>query len=451
MESQTIVSQATPMGRSSIAVIRISGSDSFDIVKKITKTEKARAHHEVALLQITNSRGEKLDKGLFTFFVSPNSYTGENIVEISCHGNPLIVKVIIDRCVQLGARIADPGEYTKRAFLNNKISLSQAESVGILISSRSEEALIQNNKNIEGKSSKRVSNIKSNLVKALSNIEHELDVTLSPKGNIISINGNSKNIIITKNALSELYERAKVSEIIEKSDVESIIQNMLENKKKNSLFNNSIKTPKKEIWARTKGQAKLFKEILKKEILFVIGPAGTGKTFIAVSHAVSLLSSGLVDKIIISRPAVEAGEKLGFLPGDLKEKIDPYLRPIYDCLDENLSKEKVIKLIDSQKIEIAPIAYLRGRTLNNSYIILDEAQNTSPIQMKMFLTRLGENSKMVITGDVTQIDLPLNNKSGLVDAVNNLKKVKDISFVNLTDKDVVRHPLVQKIIKAYEK
>ena len=148
---------------------------------------------------------------------------------------------------------------------------------------------------------------------------------------------------------------------------------------------------------------------------------------------------------------MEAGEKLGFLPGDLKEKIDPYLRPIYDCLDENLSKEKVIKLIDSQKIEIAAIAYLRGRTLNNSYIILDEAQNTSPIQMKMFLTRLGENSKMVITGDVTQIDLPLNNKSGLVDAVNNLKKVKDISFVNLTDKDVVRHPLVQKIIKAYEK
>ena len=287
--------------------------------------------------------------------------------------------------------------------------------------------------------------------KNLEIIEKKLNVTLSPRGNIISINGNVKNILITKNTLNKLYERAKVSEIIEKSDVESIIQNMLENKKKNSLFNNSIKTPKKEIWARTKGQAKLFKEILKKEILFVIGPAGTGKTFIAVSHAVSLLSSGLVDKIIISRSAVEAGDKLGFLPGDLKEKIDPYLRPIYDCLDENLSKEKVIKLIDSQKIEIAPIAYLRGRTLNNSYIILDEAQNTSPIQMKMFLTRLGENSKMVITGDVTQIDLPLNNKSGLVDAVNNLKKVKDISFVNLTDKDVVRHPLVQKIIKAYEK
>ena len=270
--------------------------------------------------------------------------------------------------------------------------------------------------------------------KNLEIIEKKLNVTLSPRGNIISINGNVKNILITKNTLNKLYERAKVSEIIEKSDVESIIHNMLENKKKNSLFNNSIKTPKKEIWARTKAQAKLFKEILKKEILFVIGPAGTGKTFIAVSHAVSLLSSGLVDKIIISRPAVEAGEKLGFLPGDLKEKIDPYLRPIYDCLDENLSKEKVIKLIDSQKIEIAPIAYLRGRTLNNSYIILDEAQNTSPIQMKMFLTRLGENSKMVITGDVTQIDLPLNNKSGLVDAVNNLKKV---ASYRLLDRDKV--------------
>jgi len=165
------------MGRSSIAVIRISGSDSFDIVKKITKTEKNRVHHEVALLQVANNRGEKFDKGLFTFFVSPNSYTGEDIVEISCHGNPLIVRVIIERCVQLGAKIAEPGEYTKRAFLNNKISLSQAESVGALISSKSKEAIIQNIKNIEGGSSKRVVGIKNSLVKALSNIEHELDVS----------------------------------------------------------------------------------------------------------------------------------------------------------------------------------------------------------------------------------------------------------------------------------
>ena len=287
--------------------------------------------------------------------------------------------------------------------------------------------------------------------KNLEIIEKKLNVTLSSRGNIISINGNIKSILITKNTLSELYERAKVSEIIEKRDVESIIQNMTENKKNNNFFKNSIKTPKKEILARTNGQAKLLKEILNKEIVFVIGPAGTGKTFIAVSHAVSMLTSGLVDKIIISRPAVEAGEKLGFLPGDLKEKIDPYLRPIYDSLDENLSRDKVAKLIEKEKIEIAPIAYLRGRTLNNSYIILDEAQNTSSIQMKMFLTRFGENSRMVITGDITQIDLPEKNKSGLIDAVSNLKKIRDISFVYLTEKDVVRHHLVQKIVKAYDK
>ena len=285
--------------------------------------------------------------------------------------------------------------------------------------------------------------------KNLEIIEKKLGVTLSPRGNVISINGNIKNVLITKNTLSELYERAKVSEIIEKTDIELIMENNLENKKKD--LKNFIKTPKKEIWPRSKGQAQLIKEISNKEIVFVIGPAGTGKTFLAVSHAVHMLTSGFVDKIIISRPAVEAGEKLGFLPGDLKEKIDPYLRPIYDCLDENLTKDKVEKFIESQKIEIAPIAYLRGRTLNNSYIILDEAQNTSPIQMKMFLTRLGENSKMIITGDVTQIDLPLKSKSGLVDAISNLKKINDISFVYLTEKDVVRHPLVKKIIKAYDK
>ena len=252
-----------------------------------------------------------------------------------------------------------------------------------------------------------------------------------------------------KYRLKESYP--KIDFCVPKKDIESIIKNMKKNKKNNHSSEISIKTPKKKIWSRTNGQTKLIKEILNKKILFVIGPAGTGKTFIAVSHAVSMLTSGLVDKIVISRPAVEAGEKLGFLPGDLKEKIDPYLRPIYDSLDENLPKDKVMTLIENRKIEIAPIAYLRGRTLNNSYIILDEAQNTSPIQMKMFLTRLGENSKMVITGDITQIDLPFKNKSGLIDAINNLKKIKDISFVYLTEKDVVRHPLVQKIVKAYDK
>ena len=281
-------------------------------------------------------------------------------------------------------------------------------------------------------------------------IEKKLNVNLNSRGNIISINGDKDKIILTKNTLNELYERAKISEIIEKKDIELIIDNMIKKEDKN-LLKQSIKTPKKQIWPRTNGQLKLVKEFINKDVVFSIGPAGTGKTFLAVSHAVSMFIKGLVDKIIISRPAVEAGEKLGFLPGDLKEKIDPYLRPIYDALDEVLPKEKVIKLIESQKIEIAPIAYLRGRTLNNAYIILDEAQNTSPVQMKMFLTRLGENSKMVITGDLTQIDLPLKNNSGLKDAANILKNLNDVSFVYLTDKDVVRHPIVQKIIKAYDK
>ena len=177
MENQTIVSQATPLGQSSVAVIRISGPNSFNIAKKLTGTKKNRAHHEVALLLIKNNEGVSLDRGLFTFFVSPNSYTGEDIVEISCHGNQLVVGIIINRCIKLGARIAEPGEYTKRAFLNNKVSLSQAESVGALISSKSEEAIIQNLKNIEGGSSKTVVSIKNSLVKALSNIEHELDVS----------------------------------------------------------------------------------------------------------------------------------------------------------------------------------------------------------------------------------------------------------------------------------
>ena len=304
---------------------------------------------------------------------------------------------------------------------------------------------------IEFEDNNIVRNMLGVLHKNLEIIEKNLDVSLRPKGNIIFIKGSSKNTLITKNTLEKLYERAKLAEIIEKRDIEAIIKNM--KKGKNNLINSniSIKTPKKEIWPRTTGQKTFMKEILNKELVFVIGPAGTGKTFIAVSHAVSMLTTGLIDKIIISRPAVEAGEKLGFLPGDLKEKIDPYLRPIYDAFDENLPKDKVEKLIENQKIEVAPIAYLRGRTLNNSYIILDEAQNTSPIQMKMFLTRFGENSKMVITGDITQIDLSSNNKSGLIDAIDNLKKIKDISFVNLTDKDVVRHPLVKKIVTAYDK
>ena len=196
-------------------------------------------------------------------------------------------------------------------------------------------------------------------------------------------------------------------------------------------------------------QEKYISALKNKILTFGIGPAGTGKTYIAVADAVEKITSGAVDKIILSRPAVEAGEQLGFLPGDLKEKIDPYLRPLYDALEDCLYSDKISKLIDRGKIEIAPLAFMRGRTLANSYIILDEAQNTSPMQMKMFLTRLGKDSQMVITGDLSQIDLPEQNKSGLLDAINVTKKLKEIEHINFSEKDVVRHPLVTKIVKSY--
>ena len=186
-------------------------------------------------------------------------------------------------------------------------------------------------------------------------------------------------------------------------------------------------------------------------MVFCCGPAGTGKTYLSVAYAVSMLKSGQIEKIILTRPAVEAGEHLGFLPGDIKEKIDPYLRPIYDALNDMLSFSEVIKKLESGFIEIAPLAFMRGRTLSNAFIILDESQNTTPIQMKMFLTRLGENSKMIINGDLSQVDLPSGTKSGLRESINILQKVNDIGFIEFTEKDVVRNPLVSKIVTEYEK
>ena len=210
-----------------------------------------------------------------------------------------------------------------------------------------------------------------------------------------------------------------------------------------------IKTPKKKILPRSIQQEKYMSALKNKILTFGIGPAGTGKTYIAVADAVEKITSGAVDKIILSRPAVEAGEQLGFLPGDLKEKIDPYLRPLYDALEDCLYSDKISKFIDRGKIEIAPLAFMRGRTLASSYIILDEAQNTSPMQMKMFLTRLGKDSKMVITGDLSQIDLPEQKKSGLLDAIDVTKKLKEIEHIHFSEKDVVRHSLVTKIVKSY--
>ena len=212
-----------------------------------------------------------------------------------------------------------------------------------------------------------------------------------------------------------------------------------------------IQTKKRKVIPRTENQNTYFNLLNTKNIVFAIGPAGTGKTYVAVAKAVSALQDGKVNKIILSRPAVEAGEKLGFLPGDLKEKVDPFLRPIYDALYSMLPYEQVEKKISNNTIEIAPIAFMRGRTLEDCFIILDEAQNTTRTQMKMFLTRLGKNSQMVIVGDITQIDLVSERESGLKDAIKKLKKIKDIGFIELFEQDVVRHDLVKKIINAYEK
>ena len=210
-------------------------------------------------------------------------------------------------------------------------------------------------------------------------------------------------------------------------------------------------THKGSVRARTGGQKKYLDAVKDNDIVFAIGPAGTGKTYQAVAMAVSALKSKAVDRIIITRPAVEAGERLGFLPGDLKEKVDPYLTPLYDALNDMIPRDKLKIYLDQRTIEIAPLAYMRGRTLHNSFIILDEAQNATPMQMKMFLTRLGVTSKAIITGDITQIDLPIHEKSGLIDAANILKKVDGISFVHFDETDVVRHKLVKNIIKAYAK
>ncbi|CAM3571790.1 PhoH family protein [Erysipelothrix urinaevulpis] len=207
----------------------------------------------------------------------------------------------------------------------------------------------------------------------------------------------------------------------------------------------------KPIKARTFGQKMLIDEIKNHDLCFAIGPAGTGKTFLAVAYAVDLLKKNEISKIILTRPAVEAGENLGFLPGDLKEKVDPYLRPLYDALDDLLSQERTERYIEKGIIEIAPLAYMRGRTLDNAVVILDEAQNTTKSQMMMFLSRLGENSKMIVNGDIQQIDLPYNQESGLVIAKRYLKDIKEISFVQLSTSDIVRHPLVSKILKGFEK
>ncbi len=281
-------------------------------------------------------------------------------------------------------------------------------------------------------------------------IEKINNVKIKYRGNKIKIIGSKVSIKDTKDEILLLFEEARKGIDIDEDKImetRSIKMLEIDSEDQMSLF---FQTKKRKILPRSNNQKKYFQLLNSKDIVFAFGPAGTGKTFLAVAKAVASLQQGLVNKIILSRPAVEAGEKLGFLPGDLKEKVDPFLRPIYDALYEMMPYDQVEKKIANNVIEIAPIAFMRGRTLENCYIILDEAQNTTKIQMKMFLTRLGKNSKMVVVGDNTQIDLISKNDSGLIDASKKLKNINDIGFIELDKKDVVRHEIVRKIINAYE-
>ena len=285
-------------------------------------------------------------------------------------------------------------------------------------------------------------------------IEQELDVTIITRGEAVSLSGDEENVNLAGQILNKLMIVIRKGINISQRDVLYAVQmaNAGTLEYFVNLYDEEIgKNVKgKTIRIKTLGQREYVSAIKKTDLVFGIGPAGTGKTYLAVVMAVGALKNGQVNKILLTRPAVEAGESLGFLPGDLKEKVDPYLRPLYDALHDVLGAEHTQRLIERGTIEIAPLAYMRGRTLDDAFVILDEAQNTTHAQMKMFLTRLGFGSKMVITGDQTQIDLPKGAKSGLIAAEGILKNVKGISFVFLETTDVVRHPLVGRIIEAYE-
>ena len=281
-------------------------------------------------------------------------------------------------------------------------------------------------------------------------LEKMNEVKIEYRGNKVKIVGHKFSIEETRRELENLFEEAKKGIEIDEEKIKDTKSLLSLDSNSNSQLDLLIQTKKRKIIPRSNNQKKYFQLLNEKNIVFAVGPAGTGKTFLAVAKAVAALQKGLVNKIILSRPAVEAGEKLGFLPGDLKDKVDPFLRPIYDALYDMMPFDQVEKKINNGIIEIAPIAFMRGRTLENCFVILDEAQNTSKIQMKMFLTRLGKNSQMVVVGDITQIDLVSKNDSGLLDAKVKLSHIKDIGFVFLNDKDVVRHDLVKKIINAYD-
>ncbi|WP_299970619.1 PhoH family protein [Devosia sp. 66-22] len=293
----------------------------------------------------------------------------------------------------------------------------------------------------------------------LALIEQRLKVTATPRGNHLLLKGPASAVDQGRRVLESLYGMLEEGKPLDIANVDTMIR-MIETEdsqlslptleKKGKVRMAQIATRKATIVARTPAQDAYMRAMERAELIFGVGPAGTGKTYLAVAHAATLLERGDINRIILSRPAVEAGERLGFLPGDMKEKVDPYLRPLYDALYDMMRPEHVERCITSGVIEVAPLAFMRGRTLANAVVILDEAQNTTSMQMKMFLTRLGENSKMIVTGDPTQVDLPRGEKSGLIEAVSLLDGIEGVHISRFGDKDVVRHALVGRIVRAYD-
>jgi phosphate starvation-inducible protein PhoH and related proteins len=288
----------------------------------------------------------------------------------------------------------------------------------------------------------------------LDRIERRLGVSVVTRGNRLAISGPASAAETAQLALSQLYYRLKRGQEVNLSAVEAAIRFAAAElaDKSPGLWQEdaAFRTRKRRIAARSPGQQMYIRALRENDLVFGLGPAGTGKTYLAVAAAVDLLMTGRVERIILSRPAVEAGERLGFLPGDLRDKVDPYLRPIFDALNDMLPADQLAKRLGSGEIEVAPIAFMRGRTLSHAFVILDEAQNTTPVQIKMFLTRLGEASRMVVTGDPTQVDLPAGTRSGLAEALETLRGVEGIAIVRFSDEDVVRHGLVARIVRAYE-
>ena len=286
----------------------------------------------------------------------------------------------------------------------------------------------------------------------LKKLEKLTKATLFFRGNSITAKGSSESISAVSQSIRFLINKYLLTNNIEKSDIILSVNKNLDSENHSNIqsFAQLIKTPRKSVIARSKKQSDYIRALRENDVTMALGPAGTGKSFLAVSVAITMLMEKKVERVILSRPAVEAGEKLGFLPGDMKEKVDPYLRPLYDALYELFGFEKIDKKIESGEIEIAPLAFMRGRTLKNCFAILDEAQNATETQIKMFLTRIGENSKLVVNGDPSQVDLINKSHSGLIKSKNTLSQIEEIKIIEFDHTDVVRHPLVSKIIKAYQ-